>query len=353
MILKKLRQLSPVFFICLSAVLLVLIYFIPAGNQRNSDRQLGIFKSSVEDVITEADSLLKWASNPMYLKDPFSLLSVSSFREKTQSLHTTIFISRNDSLVFWSDNHTPFPSESDSIQSGKIVFDGNGFYLVRAEQSGSYRLTALVQLQSSYFYHNSYLISRISPNLCSDCCFGIASDPAAADTLLTVQGVSQPVPITFTKEEMPLSPAQDITIVLLLFVSLVLLAMAFYGIAERISPLKKQLWLRLIYLAVVPVILYLLGKEFLSLPVFIHLSVNNPAFFAYSSRFPQLAPLLLAAFLFITWISYFSRELLLLAGRKRKNVFSRVAFLFVTFVCTALLGYYEISGINSFLFNTS
>ncbi len=289
----------------------------------------------------------------MYLKDPFSLLSVSSFREKTQSLHTTIFISRNDSLVFWSDNHTPFPSESDSIQSGKIVFDGNGFYLVRAEQSGSYRLTALVQLQSSYFYHNSYLISRISPNLCSDCCFGIASDPAAADTLLTVQGVSQPVPITFTKEEMPLSPAQDITIVLLLFVSLVLLAMAFYGIAERISPLKKQLWLRLIYLAVVPVILYLLGKEFLSLPVFIHLSVNNPAFFAYSSRFPQLAPLLLAAFLFITWISYFSRELLLLAGRKRKNVFSRVAFLFVTFVCTALLAYYVISGINSFLFNTS
>lgn len=353
MILKKLRQLSPIFFICFSAVLMVLIYFIPAGNQRNSGNQLSTFKSSVEDAITETDSLLKWATNPMYLKDPFSLLSVGSFREKTESLHATIFISRYDSLVFWSDNHTPFPSGSDSIQSGRIVFDGNGYYLVRTEQSGSYRLMALVQLQSSYFYHNNYLISRMSPNLCNDCGFSIISDPASADTLLSVQGVRNPVPVVFTNEEIPLSPAQDITIVLLLFVSLVLLAMAFYGIAERVSPLKKQLWLRLLYLSVVPVILYLLGKDFLSLPIFIHLSVNNPAFFAYSSRFPQLAPLLLAAFLFITWVSYFSRELLLLAGRKRKSVFPRVAFLFVTYACTALLAYSVISGINSFLFNTS
>ena len=353
MILKKLRQLSPIFFICLSVVLFIIIYFIPPGNRSNSEKQLSIFKSSIENVITETDSLLKLASNPMYLKEPFSLLSVGSFCEKTKSLHVTIFISRNDSLVFWSDNHTPYPSVSNPIQSSSIVFDGNGYYLVRAKQYGSYRLLALVQLQSIYFYHNNYLISRISPNLCSNCGFGIASGQAAADTLLSVQGVNQPIPIVFTKEEIFLSPAQDIAIVLLLFVSLVLLAIAFYGIAERIILFKRKNWLRILYLALVPAFIYLLGKEFLSLSGFAHLSVNNPAFFAYSSRFPQLTPLLLAAFLFITWISYFSRELLLLAGRKRKNIFSRVVFLFVTYACTALLAYYVVSGINSFLFNTS
>lgn len=353
MILKKLRQLSPLLFLCLSAVLLISVYFIPSGNLRNSEKQIDLFSSALEETIIETDSLLNWASNPMYLDDPFSMLSIGSFSKKTESLNATIFINHHDSLIFWSDNRTPLPDSADTLRSGSIVFDGNGYYLFRNIQEGSYRFSALVLLQSSYFYQNSYLISRISPNLCSDCRFSIAMDSEAADSLIAVTGVNDTIPVTFNSEEKLLSSFQDVEVVMLFFLSLVLLAMAFYSFAERFFIFKTHYSLKLIYLFVVPLILYLFGKEFLSLHVFDQLSVNNPAFFAYSSRFTKLSPLLLAAFLFITWISYFSRELLLLAGRKRKNVFPRVAFLFFTFACTATLAYFVISGINSFLFNTS
>ncbi|HPF00013.1 MAG TPA: HAMP domain-containing sensor histidine kinase [Bacteroidales bacterium] len=353
MILKKIRYFSPLLFLFISALLLFLAYSFSGGKSIKSEKQINAFKTSLEKAVTETDSLLNWASNPMFLNDPFSILSVGSFVDKTRSLNATVFISHNDSLIFWSDNRTPLPPDIDTLQSGNLVQSGNGVYLLRAFHEGSYRFFSLMLLQSSYFYQNNYLISGVNPCLCDDCRFQISSDQTMADTLIRVDGVSPLMPLVFSKDDISLSSAQDVAVVLFLFFALVFLAMAFYGLASRLALLKHTTWLRLVYFALIPLVLYFFGQYLFSLNLFDQLSVNNPAFFAYSGRFPNLTPLLLYAFLFVLWISFFSHELLLIAGRKRKNVFQRLAFLFITYITTATLAYFVISGINSFLFNTS
>lgn len=352
MIPKKFRIYSSILLIGVSVALLFMLVLKPGGG-KSRDRQLEVFAENIVDAASETDSLLVWASNPMYLKDPFSMLSVSSFREKTESLNATVFILRKDTLVFWSDNHSPLPAGADTLASGSVIFNGNGYYLIRRLDVGSYRFLGFVLLQTNYFYHNNYLISRVSGNICSDCNFTIAGATADPDTLLKVDGVRDPVGLKYNSEEEIIDPAQDVSIVLLALLAFVLLAVAFYQLGQRIVIFRRTQWLRLVYLAVLPFLIYWFGKMYFALPCFDHLSINNPAFFAFSSRFPSLSPLLLASFLFVTWISYFSRELLLLAGRKRKNVFPRVAFLFVTYALTSALTYFVVSGINSFLFNTS
>ncbi|MPM11249.1 Adaptive-response sensory-kinase SasA [bioreactor metagenome] len=352
MFLKKLRLYSSLLLIIISAALLFMLTLKPGGG-KSPEKQLDLFAQNIAGVASETDSLLAWASNPMYLKDPFSMLSVGSFQDKSEELKASVFILRKDTLVFWSDNHTPLPSAADSLVSGSVLFNGNGYYLVRRLDVGSYSFLGFVLLQTNYFYHNNYLTSKVSGNICNNCSFSIAGATAEPDTVLTVEGVKTPIGLKFNSEEEVITPAQDISVVLLAFLSFILLAVAFYRLGQRFGLIKRTLWLRLVYLFIIPLLLYGIGNMYFALPCFEHLSINNPAFFAFSSRFPSLSPLLLASFLFVTWISYFSRELLFLAGRKRKNVFPRVAFLFVTYAFSSVLTYFVISGINSFLFNTS
>ncbi len=350
---NKFRQLSFIIFFSLAVIILFSVFLLSSGSHRSINKQISTFKSSTEKAINYANTLLNKLAYPKYLNDPFSILYTSWFNEIAKSSNATVFINKNDSLIFWSDNSTPYPSDLNSIESGSIIFNGNGYYIVKSRQFGSFKTTALLLLKSNYFYHNNYLISRINPSLCNDCNIDISADKSVSDTLVSIDGLTEPIPVNVTEPEQTISPAKDILVVLLFFSALVLLAIAFYKLLDSFSILKRLNWLKLLFLAITPLALYIFGNAFLSFSAFKNLSINNPAYFAYSSQFTHLAPLLTAIFLVITWIAYFSKEFLLLAGKKRKNILVKVLLLLGTFLCTTLLAYQLINGIDSFLFNTS
>jgi len=350
---KKFRRYLPWLLIFLGAVLLLSLVMRPAGRQSDPAAKIGSFTSGVKNVATHADSLLAWVLKPENIQDPFRLADQFSFRNRAEAMQATIFITRNDTLLFWSDNRAILPAPGDSMKSGSVIFDGNGYYLVKSDTSGTTACTALILLQSQYFYSNNYLVNTMNEHVCKDCPFTIVSKKTGADTSVTIPGVSEPIHLVYTDQKPSFSATGDVLVVLLLFVALILLASGFYNLVGYIGWMRRRTVLRLIYLMVVPLGLFLVGQWFFALPAYELLSINNPAFFAFSNKVTHLTPILLRAFLLVIAIAYVSHEFLVFAGRKRKHVFSRIALLFVTFVLTTVISCFVISGINAFFLNTS
>ncbi|PKP04088.1 MAG: hypothetical protein CVU11_06270 [Bacteroidetes bacterium HGW-Bacteroidetes-6] len=337
----------------LAAVIIFSVVRYPVANHRDRDKSIAQFCENISGVASEMDSLLSFALNPAFLKDPFSLLSVESFVSQTQRLHTTLLITRNDSLIFWSNSSAPIGFLPDSSISDTIVFSGNGFYLFKSRQMGSYTATAMSLLESRFFYQNNYLPDEVEPDICKDCPFILALDTARPDTSVVISGFKNPVGLLWTPTQESFTPEKELKIIFFLFLALIFGAVAFYRITTSIPVFRNNSWLRLLSMLVFPAILFWIGRMVLSMPAYLPLSINNPAFFAFSSRFTHLTPLLLTSLVLIVYVTFFSRELLLFAGRKRQQLFFKVLFLFLAFLATSTLACFIINGISGFLFNTS
>lgn len=336
-----------------AAIIVFSVVRYPDSNERNREKSLNLFGKNVSALASDLDSLLDFALNPAFLKDPFSLLNVESFASRSRQLHCTLLISKNDSLIFWSNNSVPIGFLPNRDITDTIVFSGNGFYLVKSRQMGSYTASAMSLIESRYFYQNNYLPDEVQSDICSNCPFVLASDTTKSDTAIAITGLNSPVRLVWTPEEESFAPEKELKIVFLLFLALILAAIAFYRLMTSLTVFRNCNWLRLISMLVFPLILFFIGQSVFSMKAFLPLSINNPAFFAFSSRFTHLTPLLLYSFVLIVYVSFFSRELLLFAGKKRQRLLFRILFLFLTFIATSALACFIISGIAGFLFNTS
>jgi len=350
---KKFRRYLPWLLIFLGAVLLLSLVMNPVGRYGNRADKVEEFTSGVAGVSEEADTLLSWLLNPVNQKDPFKLVEELSFRKRAAAILATIFITRNDTLLFWSDNKAALPAPGDSMKSGSVIFDGNGYYLVKSDTNGATTCTALILLQSQYFYSNNYLVNTINEHICKECPFSVIAGKSGADTSVVVSGISEPIHLVFTEEKRAFSDTEDVLVVLFLFISLILFAAGFYSFTQTFGWLRRNIIPRIIFLIVVPVVLFLTGKWFFALPAYELLSINNPAFFAFSNKVTHLTPLLLRAFIFVLFLALLSHEFLVFAGRKRKSIFSRIALLFGTYIMTVVITCFVVSSINAFFLNAS
>ncbi len=339
--------------LCAAAGLLAAVLLWSSGGKTRKQEYAGSFVSGMNHAVVQTDSLLRWLDNPMFLKDPFPLLTDRSFLDRISSPKTTIFISRNDTLLFWSDNHTPWPSDAATIRNGSLIFNGNGYYFVRTLGSGAYRIMAMVLVQSNYFYHNAYLPSEVSPHIYDGNDFFLTFDSLAADTAVVVEGIHQPIWLMEPDSKEILSTRADSLWPVMLLLALVFLAISVYRFIQQLTVFRRRRYLRRACLLLVPLLISIAGYYLLSLPRFGQLSINNPAFFAFSSSISCLTPLLMAAFALVLIVAYFSREVLLFAGSKRKMTWLRVMIMFFVFCVTSAVAYFILSGIDDFLFNTS
>ncbi len=77
---------------------------------------------------------------------------------------TNLFLYRNDTLRYWSDNSIPVDRMLDlSSFHSHVMALNNGWYRIVEQQQGKYRLYALILLKQTYPYHNQYLSDHFGP----------------------------------------------------------------------------------------------------------------------------------------------------------------------------------------------
>lgn len=85
----------------------------------------------------------------------------------TQSLHDkgmSLFILRNDSVVYWSDN---LPVEDEQLKQIDTVEQynniGNGWYVTQAFTLNEYKAITFILIRTEYTYHNNFLKNSFNP----------------------------------------------------------------------------------------------------------------------------------------------------------------------------------------------
>ena len=91
------------------------------------------------------------------ISNPDSIFPIS----QNANIHETdvrFFIFYFDSLVYWSNNDIPVYDDFDANQfKAGLNYLDNGYYDYRFQQSGNYRVVALIQIKKEYTYNNAFL----------------------------------------------------------------------------------------------------------------------------------------------------------------------------------------------------
>ncbi len=85
---------------------------------------------------------------------------VASASKKFEDLYKNgiaIFVYRNDSLIFWSDNNIPVPAISSNFPIRDLVRIANSFYIKRESRAGNLHVIGLILIKQEYPYENRFL----------------------------------------------------------------------------------------------------------------------------------------------------------------------------------------------------
>jgi len=110
--------------------------------------------SSLNQLVTSADSFLdEFSAEITGLNFP-DTISLANRVKQIPVDWLSIFIFRNDSLLWWSDN-TVSPSASD-LKPG-FRFYHNGWYEIMTKQAGNFKVAGLLKVKNQYAFQNRFL----------------------------------------------------------------------------------------------------------------------------------------------------------------------------------------------------
>ncbi len=229
-----------------------------------------------------------------------------SDREKVK-LHkeqVSLFLFRNDSLVYWTDNTISIQKSGGIQASGEsLVFLGNGWYIYHDLSAGPYVIRGLELVRRQYQYENKYLKPRF-----------FRGAWVGSDYIISTVPVENGIPVKNNKGEFMFSliePSGHDAILLLNVLSSVFyfLSIIFFFISLirlfRVHPSRGRILLPVVFIVLL-VIKYAMARW--SIPgSFYSLSLFSPYYFAYSDWIPSLGDLfILSVFLFfffyLLWI---------------------------------------------------
>ncbi|MBK7172151.1 MAG: HAMP domain-containing protein [Bacteroidales bacterium] len=272
--------------------------------------------------------------------------------EKELSEFGRIFlIYKNDSLISWSDNSSLIPSIHDKrIQSGAIIFGGNGYYQVGIQKTGLFTIYGLQLIKNEYRYKNDYLPQGFYKKFNAPKGTEISLKPSM-NNIIDAKGnflfsIS-------TEESHPIQSYLMFLIFTLYVTSFLCLISALFTAYRFIMKLWGHRVLLLIFF-VLDVLLLRAIQFYFQFPSSLYsLELFNPVYFAASDWLPSLGDLLInsALFLQITYFlfKYVPSELL---KNKRSYFINILAFI----LCIgALLALFEIlySVLRSLILNSS
>lgn len=81
-----------------------------------------------------------------------------------QKNHLSLFITKNDSIVYWSDNLPVDQQQLNHIDTTEQYINiGNGWYVVQAYRQNQYKAITFILIRTEYTYQNNFLKNSFNP----------------------------------------------------------------------------------------------------------------------------------------------------------------------------------------------
>ncbi|MCX6258949.1 MAG: ATP-binding protein [Bacteroidia bacterium] len=156
-------------YLWLMLTLLFLAALIVVDSGMLTDERLSshikIFQEIFDHKERKIDNILSEISSEIHRDgiDKWSENKAGKTERELNKNHFVIFIFRNDSLIYWSDNSLPVDLRFSSSELGKGLYNsGNYWCYARLRQVDNLVIAGLIRIKSEYSFENNLLINRIN-----------------------------------------------------------------------------------------------------------------------------------------------------------------------------------------------
>jgi len=263
-----------------------------------------LFEKILRKKEHKLQNLLQLAATEKYYKVPFNSLHAALEPELWQKEGLTLFLYKNDSLIYWSNNNVPAENLlNKTLFTTSFIRYGNGWFRVMTGESEKIRAVGLALVKYDYPYQNQYLVNefqrdfKMEPGVTVDTIpgsFNILTD--SGEFLFSLNADKSP----------PASGKTDLLAFVLwivCFISMILVLYYLYHLFEFFRTRPTLLLLAFAFDAILLRFIFL----YFEIPAFlVHSDLFSPYYFATSFISPSLADLLINSVFWLTlaWIFF-------------------------------------------------
>ncbi|MCK9399420.1 MAG: ATP-binding protein [Bacteroidales bacterium] len=316
-------------FITFLVAALVIQYFFTRENDQVINRQINFeqvlrlkeqrLQTLLEDVLKEKDALRPFQS--IYRDLPADLW---------QKEGLAIFLYRNDSLVYWSDNNVPAGNIfNKELVSGPFMHYANGWFRVIIKEKQNLKAIGLILIKNDFPYQNDYLVNDFQKD------FNLKAN-VELDTIpgsVNISANSGDFLFSLNYENIHNNSLKTnlivFTFLLVSFISLILLLFYLYNLFDFFR--RNPLFLLLAFSFDAIFIRFML--LYFGIPGFLyHTDLFSPYYYATSFISPSLGDLVVNSLLWLTlaWIFYDRFTFSLLKYRKTLKIFLSYVLIFIS-----------------------
>jgi len=278
----------------------------------------------VDDLLEEWESYFVDFDENKLISD-FTLQSLEEISREGISL----FIYRNDSLIYWSTtNHPPGRMTRDSTPPDPVVFSDNGWYYMKARDFGPVRVMGMVLMRSEYSYENRYLKNKFNPDIKLPTKVGLEKDPDSPFPVYNAMG-NYLFSLNFNQVK-GFSVAYKAFALIFFFAGLLLFLISLIVLIRSI-PIQLYKNIGIILCIIILVLLDAILVHMKIPPQLESLTIFSPFTFATSQWFPSLADLLITAgfVFFLAFVIYQHFDLNIDYLKKNRALKHLVQFIYI------------------------
>jgi len=344
---RKIFRLAFLFITFLVAAL-VIQYFFTRENDQIIDRKKNFeqilrlkeqrLQTLLEDVMKDQDALR-----------PFQSIFRDLPADLWQDEGLAIFLYRNDSLVYWSDNNVPAGIVfNKKLVSSPFMHYANGWFMVIINEKQNLKAIGLILIKNDFPYQNDYLVNDFQKDFNLEVNVELDTIPGSVN----VSANNGEFLFSLNYENIHNNSLKTNLIVfaflLVSFISMILLLFYLYNLFDffRRNPLFLLLAFSFDAIFIRFVLLYF------GIPGFLyHTDLFSPYYYATSFISPSLGDLVVNGLLWLTlaWIFYDRFTFSLLKYRKTLKIFLSFILIFVS----GLLFYLLISTIRRMVIDSN
>jgi two-component system, NtrC family, nitrogen regulation sensor histidine kinase NtrY len=315
--------------ICLLSLVAAIIIQFSSGTgkihifekQKNIEE---ILRSKEKELQTVLDKIL----TRQFADSPFDSFHREFTENRLQDKGLSVFLYRNDSLIFWSNNNVPANTiYNDDIFSFPLIYYGNGWFRVMSGENENLKAVGLILIKNDFPYQNEYLINDFQKDF-----------DLAGMTISTNPGKlnihKEHGEFLFSLDQEPGEQRvnnSNLLVFGLLLISFISVIVLLYYLYSQLIFFQKNSILLLVAFCFDAILLRFLILYF-EIPGFLYKSeLFSPYYYATSFISPSLGDLVINSLLWLTlaWIFYdkfsFSPGH---TGRRLKQVFSPLMIIF-------------------------
>lgn len=302
--------------------------------------------SQVEEFNTVLNN--RYEKSQRLLKDIMNSIEVSGFTDYnaiSQKLppYTSLFITKDDSLIFWSDNSIPLDF---IIPFKRILKTPNGYFQQYSVSQGHYKYSLLDLIKYQYPYQNDYLVSSFNPAYSMSSAYEIKAEPTPCKVLDNNDNVLFYLNST-TKQT--LSGVQEFFLYALTLTAFLLFIFALYYLIVIIG-FSSTVSILIVFASVLSI---RSGMFLLGIPHYLNdFNLFSPLNYASSPWLPSLGDLLTNTLIFVS-LSYLAFRLFKNATMSPSNTMLKLVYTLLCLVGLTFIYYLSLYLIDTLIISSS